>query len=110
MLTKKHNDQLQNQHKQQKMTTHAQKHNTKKNKTQEKNNTFVFVVIFTPIFIRSGLNICSTKQYMACYLQGLMLQHTHNKISCIRNHGSILWLSKRGHVVTKQREESIITA
>jgi hypothetical protein len=33
---------------------------------------------------------------MACCIQGLMLQHTHNKTSCIRNHGSILWLIKEG--------------
>jgi len=33
---------------------------------------------------------------MACYLQGLMLQHTHNKTSCIRNRGTILWLIQGG--------------
>jgi hypothetical protein len=54
-MTKKHNDQLQNQHKQQKLTVHAQKHNTKKNKTKEENNTIISVVISTPILIRSGL-------------------------------------------------------
>jgi hypothetical protein len=73
---------------------HAKKTQYKKNKTQEK-IIHMYLLLFPPLFsFAVDFTICSTKQYMACYLQGLMLQYTHNKISCIRNHGSVLWLIK----------------